>query len=101
MDLESELRRALRPKEPRPGFTKRVVETANRRPRSEERGHIHWRAIAAAVMVTAFLGGWTAHEIAERRAGQRARKEVMLALRIAGEKVHYAQSQVHDIGQKQ
>ncbi|HSP14413.1 MAG TPA: hypothetical protein VLV78_06655 [Thermoanaerobaculia bacterium] len=80
-------------KEPPPGFRDRVVQSANRR-------HLNWRAVAATLMLTAVLGGWTVHTIAERRAGERARREVLLALHIAGEKVHYAQSQVQDIGRK-
>ncbi len=100
MDLETQLRSALRQKQPSPGFAARVAEAANRELRTENRGHRHWRALAACLMLTALLGGWTAHTIAERRAGERARKEVLLALHIAGEKVHYAQTQVQEIGRK-
>jgi hypothetical protein len=100
MDLEAQLRSALKPKKPSPGFADRVVAVAARGPRTEARG-LSVRAVAATLMLTAVLGGWTAHEIAERRAGERARKEVLLALHIAGEKVHYARSQVHEIGRKQ
>jgi hypothetical protein len=100
MDLEAQLKSALRRKEPSPGFTERVVENANRGARAEESGHVPWKAIAATVMLTALLGGWTAHRVIERRAGERARKEVLLALHIAGEKVHYAQTHVQEIGRK-
>lgn len=100
MDLEAQLRSALSRKEPPRGFRSRVVESANQRPRTEDRRRVHWRAIAACLMLTALLGGWTAHTIAERRAGERARREVLLALHIAGEKVHYAQIQVQEIGRK-
>ncbi|HEX9161671.1 MAG TPA: hypothetical protein VF980_08200 [Thermoanaerobaculia bacterium] len=100
MDLESQLKSALARKQPPPGFASRVVAAVNRGPRTEERGRFRWRAIAAAAMLTVILGGWTAHEIAERREGERARNEVLLALRIAGAKVRYAQTQVHDIGSK-
>ncbi len=99
MDLEAQLKSALARKDPPPGFRERVVRTANRGPRSEARG-LNWRAIAACLMITALLGGWTAHTIAERRAGERARKEVLLALHIAGQKVHYAQTHVQEIGRK-
>ncbi len=99
MDLEEQLESALARKDPPPGFRERVVDTANRGLRPEARG-LNWRAIAACLMITALLGGWTAHAIAERRAGQRARKEVLLALHIAGEKIHYAQTHVQEIGRK-
>jgi hypothetical protein len=98
MDLEEQLKSALRPKKPSADFTSGVMERINRAPSTEHRVHVRWRAIAAALTVTALLGGWTAHEIAERRAGERARKEVLLALHIAGSKVRYAQTQVHGIG---
>ncbi len=102
--MEEELRRALRRKQASPDFARRVIEEVKQRrgPKTEERGHFrHWRAIAASLTLTAILGGWTAHTIAERRAGERAKDEVLLALRIAGSKVHYAQSQVHEIGRSQ
>ena len=44
------------------------------------------------------LGGWAAHTIHERREGERAREQVLLALKIAGEKVRYAQQEVRQIG---
>jgi len=46
------------------------------------------------------VGAWSARQIAERREGERARDEVMLALHIAGAKVRYTQTQVHEIGSK-
>ena len=100
MDFEAHLKSALRRKEPPHGFTARVVETANRGTSGEARGHRPWRAVAATIALTALLGGWTAHRVMERRAGERARREVLLALHIAGEKVHYAQTQVQEIGRK-
>jgi len=98
MDLERQLKDTLRRKTPAPGVASRVMQEINRGPRTEDRGHLWWRAAAAVLMLSALLGGWTVHEIAERRAGQRARQQVLLALHIAGSKVRYAQTQVHDIG---
>jgi hypothetical protein len=98
-DLEEQLRSALKRESPRQGFRDEVVAAAIRGSRPEARG-LWWRAAAAALVLTATLGAWTAHTIAERREGERAKDEVMLALRIAGSKVHYAQKQVHDIGSK-
>jgi hypothetical protein len=62
------------------------------------RRHRHtWRNVAASLTLTAVLGGWAAHSVYERRQaeGERAREQVLLALRIAGEKVRYAQ---HEVG---
>jgi len=98
MDLEGQLKNALRRKEPAPGFASRVMRRVDRGPRTEDRGHFRWRAAAAVLMLSALLGGWAAHEIAARRAGERAREKVLLALHIAGSKVRYAKTQVHGIG---
>ncbi len=97
--MEEELKRALRRKEAPPDFAKRVIERVNGA-RSDALKRVATRAIAAAAMLVIVLGGWSAHSIAERRAGERAKDEVLLALRIAGEKVHYAKSQVQEIGRK-
>lgn len=97
MDLEEQLRRALRPKNPPAGFASRVIKrTLTRRaaPPSPAKRERALRAAAAAIMLTALLGAWTAYEIA----GERAREKVLLALHIAGSKVRYAQTQVHGIG---
>ena len=103
MDLEQQLKLTLKRESPTAGFANRVVEQATRGPRAEERGQ--WgggarRAIAAGLMLTAILGGLTAHSIIERREGERARDEVMLAMRIAGAKIRYAQQQVQHVGSK-
>lgn len=100
MDIEEQLRSALRRQSPPSGFAQRVIARANRGPRTEDRRHFPWRAAAAVLMLTVLLGAWSARQIAERREGERARDEVLLALHIAGAKVRYAQTQVHEIGSK-
>jgi hypothetical protein len=55
------------------------------------------RAIAATLLFGAIIGGWGAHEAIERRReGQRAREQVLLALRIAGTQVARAQREARD-----
>ena len=44
------------------------------------------------------FGGWAVREEVRRREGERARDEVMIALRIAGAKVRTAQEHVREIG---
>jgi len=101
MDLEKNLKSALGRKTPPPDFTVRVMSAIAAGEAKPPVVRSRWlRAAAAAAMLTAIAGGWTAHQLAERRAGQRARDEVMVALHIAGAKVRYAQQQVHDIGSK-
>ena len=98
MDIEEQLRTALKRESPPAGFADRVMAAA-RGPRPEARGLSHWRA-AAVLMLTVLVSAWSARQIERRREGERARDEVMLALHIAGAKVHYAQTQVHEIGSK-
>jgi hypothetical protein len=96
MNLENDLRRALRRESPPAGFASRVLERIEKpQPRR------WWRAVAASITLTAILGGWAAHQIHQRREGERAKEQVLLALRIAGEKVRYAQSEVRAIGSQE
>lgn len=96
MSIEHDLKRALRPESPAPGFADRVLQRIEREERRKR--PVWWRAAAASVMLTAVIGGWAAHEYAERREGERAKEQVLVALRIAGSKVRYAQQEVRSIG---
>lgn len=95
MNIEDDLRHALRRTAPAPGLAGRVVRAAAA---SQVRRPPRWQAIAASLTLTAMLAGWGAHAYLERREGERARDEVLLALRIAGAKVRYAQEHVREIG---
>lgn len=104
MNIEHELKSALRRKPAPEGFATRVmasVEAESGRPAGPTARAGWWRAAAAAVLLTAILGGWAAHTVAERRAGEKAKQELLLALQITGEKVRYAQSHVRTIGSQQ
>jgi hypothetical protein len=88
--FEDELRSALRRREPSPDFTERVLARvsaapASRAPRLWLRGVA---AMAAALVLAA--GGL---EYREYR-GERAKDQVLLAVRIAGSKLHKAQKKV-------
>jgi hypothetical protein len=102
MNLESNLERALQRVSPPAGFSSRVMQRiasedalARSAPPARTRG---WRAVAAGLLLTAIAGGWAAQRAIERREGERARDEVMLALRIAGSKVRTAQEHVRELG---
>ena len=107
-DVESELRRALRPVEPPPGFAERVMRALpSQRPpatvtplliaRHTPRVNA-WRrlstpvALAASLVVAVLLGQLMAIERAQReqRAGLAASRELMQALRVTSQKLDAA-----------
>lgn len=95
MDIESDLKRALRRERPPAGFADRVLARLDE-PHSAPRPR--WRAVAAGILLTAVVGGWAARQEIHRREGEKAREEVLLALHIAGAKMRAAQEHVREIG---
>ena len=95
MNLEVDLKRALRRESPPAGFASRVMQRIEHDAAPKRKW---WRAVAASLTLTALLGAWGAREVHQRREGERAKEQVLLALRIAGEKVRYAKHEVSDIG---
>ena len=97
MNLDNELKHALRRESPPAGFASRVMlrieEAEPRRSRPA-----WWRAAAASVTLALLLGGYTTHRVLEQRKGLRAKEEVLRAMAIASEKVRYAQQEVRGIG---
>lgn len=91
MNLEEQLKLALQRKEPPPGFRNRVL-AATRRPRRHP-----YRSLAAAALLTLLVGGTTAHYIEQRREGERAKEQVLLALRITSHKLRDTREHVLDI----
>jgi hypothetical protein len=100
MDLEHELRNALRAQRPRPGLAQRVL-AADHHWQEKRGGYSTGRALAAAALLTIVLGSFTAREVVQRRQAQRAKNEVLLALRITGEKLRDAREHVQEIGERQ
>lgn len=98
MNIETELRSALRRTEPPAGFTERVLaaiehEGATARPRQRA-----WRPLAAALLLAAFLGGGAAvRYVEQQREGERAKQQVLLALHITSGKLRDARNHVHEI----
>ncbi len=100
-NLEDDLKRALARQSAPDGFAERVmqrVDDAVRIAGATQRRRSAWRAIAAGLLLTAVAGGWGAQKAIERREGERARDEVLIALHIASAKVRSAQQHVHQIG---
>ena len=85
MNLEDELRAALRREEPSPGFSERVVARTRSRPRvSLIRPRLAW-ALAMAAMLAIFIG--IAADMRQKKA-ERAGRDAVIALRIAAEKLN-------------
>ena len=98
MTLENNLKRVLRRRAPAPGFAGRVMQHIHEAERRPARRPVWWRAAAASVTLAAILGGYATHRAVEHRRGERAKEQVLTAMRIAGEKVRYAQQEVRGIG---
>lgn len=98
MSLEDDLKRALRRQAPAPGFAGRVMQRIDHQTAEKRRQPVWWRAAAASLTLAAILGGYATHRVAEHRRGERAKEQVLTAMRIAGEKVRYAQQEVRGIG---
>ena len=98
MTLENDLKRALRREAPAPGFANRVMERIARQEARPRRRPVWWRAAAASVTLAVILGGYATHKVVEHRRGEHAKEQVLTAMRIAGEKVRYAQQEVRAIG---
>jgi type VI protein secretion system component VasF len=100
MNLEDDLKRALRRQSPPAGFAGRVLQRIEQEEAGGRRTRrpVWWRAAAASVTLAAILGGYATHRVAEHRRGEHAKEQVLTAMRIAGEKVRYAQQEVRGIG---
>jgi hypothetical protein len=97
-DLEKELREALRPVDPAPGFASRVSAQIHR---EQHHGWLPARyrwlpaALAASVVLSLVAGyGW--HWRREQQ-GLEARQQLIQALRLTGEKLDLAYRGVQDV----
>ncbi|MFZ0662820.1 MAG: hypothetical protein WAM66_09020 [Acidobacteriaceae bacterium] len=83
-DLERDLRESLSPRSAPEGFAEKVL--ARVASKSRPALFLHWRSALAAVLIAAVLiaaGLWQRRR-QQRIAGEHARAQVMLALRITG-----------------
>lgn len=90
MNLEDELRSAFGRREPSPDFTERVLARVAAVPvHRRTRPWVRWAApIAAALLLAAGSLEYRHYQ------GERAKAQVMLAVRIAGSKLNKAQKKV-------
>jgi hypothetical protein len=100
MNLDKDLKRALRRESPPPGFAGRVLDRVGAEDRQVRPSWRWWKAAAASFTLAALLGGYATYTVAEQRReeAEKAKEQVLLALSIAGEKVRYAQKEVRAIG---
>jgi hypothetical protein len=94
--FEQELREGLRLREAPAGFADRVIDRLNQPhlvPKSSFFQLPAFRlAIAAVVLLAVALGGYREHQ--RRIAGERARQQVLLALRITSSTLHAVHNKV-------
>lgn len=100
MNLEHDLKRALRRESPAPGFANRVLERIERADTPQPHRPVWWRAAAASATFALLLGGLATYKLVEYRRGVEAKEKVLAAMQIAGEKVRLAQQEVREIGSK-
>jgi len=111
MQLENDLERLLHRERPPAGFAARVMQRVEQEERTRSTVRAPWwRAAAAAVLLALGGGAWITHYEIERRdlieqqarlerqQGERAKAEVLFALRIASSKMHAAREQVRELG---
>lgn len=100
--LDEELRNAMRREDPPEDFAERMIAlAAERKPKIREGffawSSLRWAAAGIVCLMLAFAGShyWEyRQERAERARGEAAKEQLMLALRIAGSKLQYAQSKI-------
>jgi len=106
--FEDELKHALRRKEPPEGFTGRVLSAAAARP--AERTHawtfreffrrpvLRWACVAVALVAMVAGSRYHARQVAERAKAERAKQELVLALKITGDKLQFVRAKVLETG---
>jgi hypothetical protein len=95
-DLEDELRAALRRMDPPEGFAERVLARTAVARRSRGRSVIVRLAWAATLIVVLGTGGHLYQKRQERIRGERAKQEVVLALRLVARELDHAMQKVQE-----
>lgn len=102
--LEQELRKALRPVEPPPGFVERVLARAESEggiargtPRIDWFGMAGWRWAAASALCVALAASAVVYQHERQKQGEAAKEQLMLALRITSSKLQLASEGVREI----
>ena len=100
-DFEDQLREAMRAPEVPAGFANRVLAKVPEAYAAPSQRPVYRRVAlwaAVAVICIGRLAGWQVERAREERTrGEKARAQVMLALRIAGTKLNHAESRVRQV----
>ena len=93
MNLDDELRAALRREDPSPGFARRVVARAQSTPapKASRRPAMLWAAAIAAMLVV----GFTVESEYRQMKAERAGRDAVIALRITAEKLNQTRDKIH------
>jgi hypothetical protein len=96
-DFEHQLRDALRPVDPEEGFEQRVMARVASEPARSRAKVTRWAASLALVASVAFAAVLGAYQWQERREqqGLEARRQLLEALRVTGEKLDLAYQAVN------
>lgn len=104
--FEEELKKALVRREPSDGFAERVlarVDEQNRAKLMIRSGFLQrlrsWRLIPVLAGALVVTGGIAYQQHEHEARGEAAKKQLMLAMRIAGSKLQYAQLRVEGVEQ--
>jgi hypothetical protein len=106
--FEENLKRALQRVDPPAGFAERVLARAAEADREKPKsvplwarffgmGGLRWAAACAVCVVLAASGALYEHDV-QRRRGEAAKEQLMLALRITGSKLQIAQQSLQQLG---
>jgi len=107
--LEDELKTALRRMEPPAGFAERVLERAKTPALPEPAWweslavllrppRLQWVALSVVMSLMIPAAGVYRRERQERVEGERAKQQLMIAVRVAGNKLHRVQQKVLEMG---
>jgi negative regulator of sigma E activity len=96
-DFEQQLRDALKPVDPEEGFEQRVMARVAREPVRSRSKVTRWAAVLALAASVAFAAILGTHQWQERREqqGLEARRQLLEALRVTGEKLDLAYQAVN------
>ena len=87
-DFEKELKQALERRPAPPSLKRKVMERRGQQTQARRHSYwLVWQRVAAGLALAAVLGGamqWQLRREEERRRGEEARRQVMIALRITG-----------------